>query len=192
MNGSVPAPPLSLSASLAQSDAGRVTCSLRMDKGHKLPAVWAREVTRFGTTERRRGGWRPPPLRGRRVAGPCACGGRRQREAALGGAPARRGHTPSGSRVLGPGLPFLLRVPALLLQQRGRQDVLSRAGQQPQQPVCGLRLRHRDRGRQRGHPEQGEVPEDVLGQRRCEGGSAHGLLGSALPRRCWGPGPLML
>lgn len=61
MNGSVPAPPLSLSASLAQSDAGRVTCSLRMDKGHKLPAVWAREVTRFGTTERRRGGWRPPP-----------------------------------------------------------------------------------------------------------------------------------
>lgn len=55
---------------------------------------------------------------------------------------------------------------AVFLQQWHGDDVLPGPGQHPQRPVCHLRLRHRHGGGQRGHPHQGEIPQDVPGQRR--------------------------
>lgn len=71
---------------------------------------------------------------------------------------------------------FSRRFLAVLLQQRHGHDVLPGPGQHPQRPVCHLRLRHRHGGGQRGDPHQGEVPQDVPGQRR--------YLPEGLPLRC--------
>ena len=58
------------------------------------------------------------------------------------------------------------RVLTFLIQQWHGDVIQSRAGQQPQCPVCSLRLCHRHCRSQWGHPYQGEVQTHVPGQFR--------------------------
>uniref|UniRef100_A0A8C0UEK1 N-terminal Ras-GEF domain-containing protein n=1 Tax=Cyanistes caeruleus TaxID=156563 RepID=A0A8C0UEK1_CYACU len=79
---------------------------------------------------------------------------------------ARVGSSPGSSGAHGVLDFFSPRFLAVLLQQRHGHDVLPGPGQRPQRRVRHLRLRHRHGGGQRGHPHQGEIPQDVPGQRR--------------------------